>query len=234
VNSYVSGGYEDPAGYTALNDHIKTKETTAKADRIFYLALPPSVFIPVTQKVKDHCESTRFLATLISFYFCAPNFRAPLYFFAHLQKKKSFPLLLCLKIVEVVHTELHTLTFNKTVYKLGNTLLYGYPSYPGDQNITITMIEWHIYLYINYVLFALYTTHVFEILALFILFSPNLDIMDPKLRLFVYYCTAVLFRALFVAPLTGKFIKNRQKSRWKVRICVKKSTFLKVTWYFKG
>ena len=59
MNSYVAGGYEDPAGYTALNEHIKSKETTTRADRIFYLALPPSVFIPVTQKVKDHCESKR-------------------------------------------------------------------------------------------------------------------------------------------------------------------------------
>ncbi|XP_066917929.1 glucose-6-phosphate 1-dehydrogenase-like [Clytia hemisphaerica] len=57
VNSYVAGGYDDPEGYKALNDHIRMKETTAKSDRIFYLALPPSVFIPVTQKLHDHCES---------------------------------------------------------------------------------------------------------------------------------------------------------------------------------
>ena len=57
VNSYVAGSYDDPSGYQALDDHISCKETTAKADRIFYLALPPSVFIPVTQKIHDHCES---------------------------------------------------------------------------------------------------------------------------------------------------------------------------------
>lgn len=62
VNSYVAGSYDDPSGYQALDAHIRCTETnckemTGKADRIFYLALPPSVFIPVTQKIHDHCES---------------------------------------------------------------------------------------------------------------------------------------------------------------------------------
>lgn len=58
VNSYVAGGYEDPEGYKTLDAHIKQRETTHSNDRMFYLALPPSVFIPVTQMVKNHCESS--------------------------------------------------------------------------------------------------------------------------------------------------------------------------------
>lgn len=57
VNSYVAGSYDEPSGYIRLDEHIRSKEITSKADRMFYLALPPSVFIPVTQKIHDHCES---------------------------------------------------------------------------------------------------------------------------------------------------------------------------------
>ena len=58
VNTYVAGGYEDPDGYRRLDGHITKHETTNVNDRMFYLALPPSVFIPVTQMVKNHCESS--------------------------------------------------------------------------------------------------------------------------------------------------------------------------------
>lgn len=57
INHYVSGAYDSPAAFENLNTEITKLETTNECDRIFYLALPPSVFIPVTQMVKDHCES---------------------------------------------------------------------------------------------------------------------------------------------------------------------------------
>ena len=56
-NHYVAGSYDDPSAFEKLNAEISKFETTERSDRIFYLALPPSVFIPVTQMLKDHCES---------------------------------------------------------------------------------------------------------------------------------------------------------------------------------
>jgi len=57
LNHYVAGSYDDPASFEKLEEGIKKDECTENADRIFYLALPPSVFVPVTQMLKDHCES---------------------------------------------------------------------------------------------------------------------------------------------------------------------------------
>ncbi|TFK28723.1 glucose-6-phosphate 1-dehydrogenase [Coprinopsis marcescibilis] len=60
--TYVSGGYEDGESFEKLNEHLEGIESSYKSkecNRIFYLALPPSVFIPVTKNIKDHCYVTR-------------------------------------------------------------------------------------------------------------------------------------------------------------------------------
>jgi glucose-6-phosphate 1-dehydrogenase len=57
LSTYVSGGYEDDASFQALEDHLKAIEATYKSGerhRVFYLALPPSVFIPVAEHIKKH------------------------------------------------------------------------------------------------------------------------------------------------------------------------------------
>lgn len=59
--SYVSGDYEDGAAFDALNKHlekIESKYQLKEANRIFYLALPPTVFIPVSKNLKEHCYIT--------------------------------------------------------------------------------------------------------------------------------------------------------------------------------
>ncbi|KAN0131482.1 Glucose-6-phosphate dehydrogenase, C-terminal domain containing protein [Lactarius tabidus] len=56
-SSYVSGGYEDDASFENLEKYLKGIESAYKSkecNRVFYLALPPSVFIPVAQHVKKH------------------------------------------------------------------------------------------------------------------------------------------------------------------------------------
>ena len=57
-SSYVSGGYEDAASYENLEKHLKDIESTyqskTECNRVFYLALPPSVFLPVAKNVKAH------------------------------------------------------------------------------------------------------------------------------------------------------------------------------------
>jgi len=56
--SYIFGGYEDGASFDNLKSHIEKLESsyqTQERNRIFYLALPPSVFIPVAKNLKEHC-----------------------------------------------------------------------------------------------------------------------------------------------------------------------------------
>ncbi|KAF9453013.1 glucose-6-phosphate 1-dehydrogenase [Macrolepiota fuliginosa MF-IS2] len=58
LSSYVSGGYEDGESFDNLNkylEEIESKYQSKERNRIFYLALPPSVFIPVSKNLKEHC-----------------------------------------------------------------------------------------------------------------------------------------------------------------------------------
>ncbi|KAH9482678.1 Glucose-6-phosphate 1-dehydrogenase [Psilocybe cubensis] len=60
--TYVSGDYEDGAAYDNLHAHlqeIESKYQSKEANRIFYLALPPSVFIPVCKNLKEHCYNAK-------------------------------------------------------------------------------------------------------------------------------------------------------------------------------
>jgi glucose-6-phosphate 1-dehydrogenase len=55
ISSYISGGYEDDASFENLESYIRGLESgyqTEERNRIFYLALPPSVFIPVAGRIK--------------------------------------------------------------------------------------------------------------------------------------------------------------------------------------
>ncbi|KII95192.1 hypothetical protein PLICRDRAFT_96946 [Plicaturopsis crispa FD-325 SS-3] len=58
LSTYVSGSYEDGAAFEALNRHLVEIEShyqSKETNRLFYLALPPSVFVPVAENVKAHC-----------------------------------------------------------------------------------------------------------------------------------------------------------------------------------
>ncbi|KAG5643962.1 hypothetical protein DXG03_009313 [Asterophora parasitica] len=57
LSTYVSGSYEDGAAFDNLNKHleeIESKYQSKETNRIFYLALPPSVFVPVAKNLKEH------------------------------------------------------------------------------------------------------------------------------------------------------------------------------------
>ncbi|CAI8031639.1 Glucose-6-phosphate 1-dehydrogenase [Geodia barretti] len=57
-NTYVRGSYTEKQAFDALSAEIKKQETGfKKANRLFYLALPPSVFAPVTSNIKLCCMS---------------------------------------------------------------------------------------------------------------------------------------------------------------------------------
>lgn len=56
--SYISGPYDTPEGYEALTSAIEqydAKNGVTKSERLFYLALPPSVFTAVGAHIKKYC-----------------------------------------------------------------------------------------------------------------------------------------------------------------------------------
>ncbi|KAI0081819.1 glucose-6-phosphate dehydrogenase [Panus rudis PR-1116 ss-1] len=59
-STYVSGGYEDSPSFENLNKYLEEIESQYQSNernRLFYLALPPTVFIPVAQHLKEQCYS---------------------------------------------------------------------------------------------------------------------------------------------------------------------------------
>ncbi|CAM1332447.1 G6PD (predicted) [Pycnogonum litorale] len=60
VNRYVAGSYDNPKDFVALNNEMeKLEKGTNSGHRLFYLALPPSVFQSVSQNIKGHCMSKK-------------------------------------------------------------------------------------------------------------------------------------------------------------------------------
>ncbi|RUO96933.1 glucose-6-phosphate dehydrogenase X-linked, partial [Jimgerdemannia flammicorona] len=62
VTSYVEGQYDDDASYQHLNKYLEKIENNSKIaeghrNRLFYMALPPSVFIPVAKGIKKNVYS---------------------------------------------------------------------------------------------------------------------------------------------------------------------------------
>ncbi|KAK3852015.1 hypothetical protein Pcinc_041372 [Petrolisthes cinctipes] len=58
LNHYVRGSYDTRRDFELLNQEM-TKVGTDRANRIFYLALPPSVFDIVTSNLKQCCMATK-------------------------------------------------------------------------------------------------------------------------------------------------------------------------------
>lgn len=50
-NRYVAGSYDDAKDFKKLNEELCKEEVKGRGNRIFYLALPPSVFEPVTKNI---------------------------------------------------------------------------------------------------------------------------------------------------------------------------------------
>ncbi|CAH2238071.1 glucose-6-phosphate 1-dehydrogenase [Pararge aegeria] len=55
ANDYVAGSYDRRIDYELLNQHISKYEKGPLANRIFYLAVPPTVFEDVTVNIKNAC-----------------------------------------------------------------------------------------------------------------------------------------------------------------------------------
>ena len=56
-NSYLSGRYDDGGCFSLLNAHLASLSGGPDAHRLFYLALPPSVYHHVSKNIQAHCMS---------------------------------------------------------------------------------------------------------------------------------------------------------------------------------
>ena len=56
--SYVAGAYDKAESFEALNTHLSKVEENKKSNRLFYLALPPSVFVTVVSSFTKNCRSS--------------------------------------------------------------------------------------------------------------------------------------------------------------------------------
>ncbi|PNF33729.1 Glucose-6-phosphate 1-dehydrogenase [Cryptotermes secundus] len=55
LNNYIAGSYNDHGDFKMLNQALIRHENGIAANRLFYLALPPSVFKDVTVLINNHC-----------------------------------------------------------------------------------------------------------------------------------------------------------------------------------
>ncbi|TWW56617.1 Glucose-6-phosphate 1-dehydrogenase [Takifugu flavidus] len=58
-NSYVRGRYDDSSSFTQLSLHLSSLPGGSHANRLFYLALPPTVYQQVGTNISSHCMSDR-------------------------------------------------------------------------------------------------------------------------------------------------------------------------------
>ena len=56
LNSYVSGSYDRAEDFQRLNDEANGISPSGQGHRLFYLALPPSVYQSVTKLISEHCR----------------------------------------------------------------------------------------------------------------------------------------------------------------------------------
>ena len=68
-SSYISGQYDQDDGFQALESHLRDIESKYQGNepnnRLFYFALPPSVFIPVSRHVKRNNYTAKGVTRLI-------------------------------------------------------------------------------------------------------------------------------------------------------------------------
>ncbi|KAM8864247.1 glucose-6-phosphate 1-dehydrogenase-like isoform 2-T2 [Spinachia spinachia] len=58
-NSYLSGKYDDGSSFTQLDSHLSSLPGAAEAKRLFYLALPATVYQHVSTNIRDYCMSRK-------------------------------------------------------------------------------------------------------------------------------------------------------------------------------
>jgi len=59
ANEYVAGAYDQRRDFELLNQELVKNERGPSSNRLFYLALPPSVFQTVTNHIRDSCMASK-------------------------------------------------------------------------------------------------------------------------------------------------------------------------------
>lgn len=59
LNYYVNGSYDSYSNFVLLNNEIKKHEQDHIAHRLYYLALPPTVFESATKHIKTVCMAEK-------------------------------------------------------------------------------------------------------------------------------------------------------------------------------
>lgn len=65
TNYYIAGNYDLRTDFEKLNQELAAHEKTHIANRIFYLALPPSVFEKVTVHIRNACMAPKYIRATI-------------------------------------------------------------------------------------------------------------------------------------------------------------------------
>jgi len=73
VNSYVQGSYDTAADFKKLNNEI-VKLAKTGANRLFYLALPPSTYESVATMIKATCMSQGWVSSSFQLHTIYINF----------------------------------------------------------------------------------------------------------------------------------------------------------------
>lgn len=63
-NSYLSGKHLDDTSFTQLDCHLSSLPGGADAHRLFYLALPATVYLHVSTNIRAHCMSRRSVSVM--------------------------------------------------------------------------------------------------------------------------------------------------------------------------
>lgn len=68
ICTYVSGQYDQADSFINLDNHLQEIEKGRQGkeqNRVFYMALPPSVFITVSEQLKRNCYPKKGIARII-------------------------------------------------------------------------------------------------------------------------------------------------------------------------
>ena len=66
ICSYIAGQYDQDEPFQQLDKHInEIEEGRTETNRVFYMALPPSVFTTVSQHLKKNCYPKEGIARII-------------------------------------------------------------------------------------------------------------------------------------------------------------------------
>lgn len=64
-NSYVRGRYDDSSSFAELSHHLSSLPGGSDANRLFYLALPPTVYQQVGTNISTQCMSDKCVSVVL-------------------------------------------------------------------------------------------------------------------------------------------------------------------------